>query len=248
MTAPVINMSDLNMASGDTSRLFSLGIKQPNLTLSEFVKQLDRDISGMRAVFPKGEICMTGDVYEYFVNNLIDLGSAAIEAGRQLSQTGLRQFVKSEYSRVANDLNRDLSGSLGLSAMLKSLLDLKTEADARGVTLSQSTICVSPKNGVDLHKRIFFSLGRIKIAVETYIELEGFVPWFADNFLANYFFDALFAIGETSVAIVKAIKAPIDNLNNLFNNGRKAAEEVKEIVKIVSIAGAFAYAMYTIAK
>lgn len=213
-----ITATDLEEAKIATRRLFP----KPPTDLSKFRD----DIRGLEAVWPTGEVCFSGEAFIEVVTPLIALGNKAINLGAELARDGTRKLVAGRYLAISRDLSRDLNGLMGLGGLQATIDETKKEAADRGLSLSGIRVCLEPIGPRDMRSQVLFSLNRIRIALETYQELEDMRPWFAKNAVFDFIFNALFKLGEATVSAAKLVGEPIEDLVNAFNAAMNATLQI----------------------
>ena len=210
--APTIDDAAMQQGMAKAAAIFQF--QAPRTTnLKEFARKLESDRELLRSTWtvPTGEACLTVAALRRLVLPVGILATKTSLMGHQLAGSGVRQLVAEQYLRIASDLNRDaFEGQFGIGGLVATI----------SRQTSQTTeMCLS---AVELRKRLLFVLGRIQIAIATYVELEDMRPWFARNAIADAVMDALFAVGGFAVAVAAAAGTVVRTTADLIDKTAKA--------------------------
>jgi len=212
---PVIDDAALQQGIAKATTIFQFQAPRATADLRQFARKLESDRELLRSTWPvpTGEACLTVAALRRLVFPVGVLATKVSLMGHQLADSGVRQLVADQYRRVASDLNRDaFEGQFGIGGLVATL----------SRQTSQTTeMCLS---GVELRKRILFVLGRVQIAISTYVELEDMRPWFARNAIADAAMDALLAVGGFAVAVATAVGKLVQTAADLIDTSAKAMD------------------------
>jgi hypothetical protein len=212
---PVIDDAALQQGIAKATAIFQFQAPRATTDLKQFARKLEADRELLRSTWsvPTGEACLTVAALRQLVLPVGILATKTSLMGHQLAESGVRQLVAEQYRRVASDLNRDaFEGQFGIGGLVATL---------SRQTSSTTEMCLS---AVELRKRILFVLGRIQIAMSTYVELEDMRPWFARNAIADAVMDTLLAVGGFAVAVATAAGNVVQTTADLIDTSAKVMD------------------------
>lgn len=238
--APVITAAVMEAANPKVKALYGDFGLSSSSSMTDFAKRIRVDADLMRATWPNTEKCMTVAALDRLITPVKMLAERVASTGNDMAGSGIRRLVADEYTRVATDLVREVSGKHGIGPVLYHLNQAKAKVASVGEDADAATICIerpalSSENPI--RAAILFTLGRIAIALETYATLEDFRPWFTKNRVFEWVFEVFYRIGEVAIAIAEGAGQVITSLSDLAQFTAKSLQQLWELMKIATIAG-----------
>jgi len=216
--APVIDGAALRAGIAKASTIYAFKSPAAANDLKAFAKKLADDRELLRTTWsvPAGDVCMTFLALALIIRPVALLARKTITTAHELAASGVRALVAEQYLRVARDLENDVfTGKFGIGRLVE-VLNMEHDPNAK--------FCPSSAQLADLRKRVLFVIGRIQIALETYVELDDMRPWFAKNRVVDAVVDVLLGIGGFAVAIATWSGRIVNTAADLIDKTARAVD------------------------